>query len=214
MQTPLLEAFTNNFTSLMKHKLISLPKTNLLFLPEMKLNTAFEAGTNTVVFSPAGGLPPLAGTFIVRKTRQLKTLFIQELLTAWAFLRARTQQQERELESTEGLNTTEIPPKMNLDPDLVETSYIVQVDNRFAKIDEIGNKSQPRSVSYIDDDNIASYYIMFGSDINYVHSNSDEEESAAGYRWTPKLLEVKIREMSLEINTSTHLFTALGGSSI
>ena len=34
MQTPLLEAFTNN-TSSMKHKLISLPRTNLLFLPEM-----------------------------------------------------------------------------------------------------------------------------------------------------------------------------------
>ena len=71
----------------------------------------------------------------------------------------------------------------------------------------------PASVSYIDDDNIASYYFSFGSDINYVHSNSDREESAqqviAGPRGT--YLEFKI-ESSLEINTSTHLFTTLGGS--
>ena len=47
MQTPLLEAFTNN-TSSMKHKLISLPRTNLLFLPELRLNTVFESGTKMV----------------------------------------------------------------------------------------------------------------------------------------------------------------------
>ena len=33
LQTPVLEAFTNN-TSLMKSKLISIPRTNLLYLPK------------------------------------------------------------------------------------------------------------------------------------------------------------------------------------
>ena len=38
LQTPVLEAFTNN-TSLMKSKLISLANSNLLYLPVLKLNT-------------------------------------------------------------------------------------------------------------------------------------------------------------------------------
>ena len=36
LQTPILEAFTNN-TSLMNSKLISIPRTNLLYLPVLKL---------------------------------------------------------------------------------------------------------------------------------------------------------------------------------
>ena len=38
LQTPILEAFTNN-TSLMKSKLLSLPDPNLLYLPILKLNS-------------------------------------------------------------------------------------------------------------------------------------------------------------------------------
>ena len=38
LQTPLLEAFTNN-TSLMKSKLLSLPNPNLFYLPILKLNS-------------------------------------------------------------------------------------------------------------------------------------------------------------------------------
>ena len=37
LKSPVLEAFTNN-TSTMKHKLLSIPRTNLRFLPIMKLN--------------------------------------------------------------------------------------------------------------------------------------------------------------------------------
>ena len=46
LQTPILEAFTNN-TSLMKSKLLSLPNQNLLYLPILKLNdqTANAAAT-------------------------------------------------------------------------------------------------------------------------------------------------------------------------
>ena len=211
MQTPLLEAFTNN-TSLMKHKLISLPKTNLLFLPEMKLNTSFEAGTNTVVFVPAGE-PPVAGTFICAADKATEDLIYTRITDGVGILKGENPSAGARIRVDQGLNTTEIPPRMSLDPDLVETSYIVQVDNRFAKIIDVTNLS-PASVSYIDDDNIASYYFSFGSDINYVHSNSDKEDSAqqviAGPRGT--YLEFKI-ESSLEINTSTHLFTTLGGSS-
>ena len=38
LQTPILEAFTNNVAS-MKSKLITISRTNLLYLPVIKLNT-------------------------------------------------------------------------------------------------------------------------------------------------------------------------------
>ena len=38
MQTPILEAFTNNISSC-KSKLITISRTNLLYLPILKLNT-------------------------------------------------------------------------------------------------------------------------------------------------------------------------------
>ena len=37
LQTPIMEAFTNN-TSTMNYKLLSIPRTNLLYLPIMKIN--------------------------------------------------------------------------------------------------------------------------------------------------------------------------------
>ena len=46
LQTPMLEAFTNN-TSLMKSKLLSLSNQNLLYLPMVKLNTVANRSVAT-----------------------------------------------------------------------------------------------------------------------------------------------------------------------
>ena len=45
LKSPVLEAFTNN-TSTMKHKLLSIPRTNLRFLPIMKLNENVSLARN------------------------------------------------------------------------------------------------------------------------------------------------------------------------
>ena len=44
LQTPVLEAFTNN-TSLLKSRLLSIPRNNLLYLPVVKVNEAFDSAT-------------------------------------------------------------------------------------------------------------------------------------------------------------------------
>jgi len=44
MQTPILEAFTNN-TSQLHSKIISIPRTNLIYLPILKLNQVFDTST-------------------------------------------------------------------------------------------------------------------------------------------------------------------------
>ena len=54
LQTPVLEAFTNN-TSLMKSKLVSIPRTNLLYLPILKLNeTRGDLARNTTAAQANG----------------------------------------------------------------------------------------------------------------------------------------------------------------
>ena len=50
LQTPILEAFTNN-TSILKSRLISLPQTNQFYLPVIKLN---PVPTTAVGLSPSG----------------------------------------------------------------------------------------------------------------------------------------------------------------
>ena len=47
LQTPVLEAFTNN-TSLLKSKLLSISRTNLLYLPVIKNNIKSGLGKRTV----------------------------------------------------------------------------------------------------------------------------------------------------------------------
>ncbi len=44
LQTPVLEAFTDNAAS-MKSRLISIPRTNLLYLPMLKLNEVYDSST-------------------------------------------------------------------------------------------------------------------------------------------------------------------------
>lgn len=204
MQTPLLEAFTNN-TSSMKHKLISLPRTNLLFLPEMKLNTVFEVSTSTATHSS------VAGTFLCAVDKETEDA-VYTSTNNTGVLKGENPSSGARIRVDQGLNTTEISASKTLDPDLVETSYIVQIDNRFGRIVDAKSNS-PASVSYIDDDNIASYYFSFGSDINYVYNNQVKEESVqqviSGPRGT--YLEFKV-ESSLELNTNDYLFTTLGGA--
>lgn len=210
MQTPLLEAFTNN-TSSMKHKLISLPRTNLLFLPEVKLNTVFSSETSMVT-----GFAGLSGTFAcaVDKETEDELYKFNSLADGKGILKGENSAGGARIRVDQGLNTTEIPPTRTLDPDLVETSYIIQIDNRFGRIISVVDQT-PANVSYIDDDNIASYYFSYGSETDYVHSNTESEVSATQVIQGPRgtFLQFKLQS-SLEMNTSTHLFTTLGGSKV
>jgi len=202
MQTPVLEAFTNN-TSTMKSKLISISRTNLLYLPVVLLNEntgkgATRASNNifyiavndatentfsdsTVVGSLLFGANPAKGT------------------TSW-------------LRLDQGLNTTEISPALTLDPDLVETQYIIEMDNRFGSIVDINNNAA--AVSFIDDDQVASYYLSRGTDPAFVENTDQQLDSGvdttqviAGPKGT--ILKFKIRS-SLELTTSDYLFQQLG----
>ena len=57
----------------------------------------------------------------------------------------------------QGLDSNyELSPSRNLDSDLVETQYMIEIDNRLGSI--ISKEGQAATPSFIDDDQIATYY--------------------------------------------------------
>ena len=200
LQTPILEAFTDNATAL-KSKLISIPRTNLLFLPVVKVNETFDAATkmhSSGAFFVAVDKDTEDAISVVNG-QNVQGLILGETLRGGSYIRL-----------DQGLDTTEITPSVAIDSDLIETQWIVEIDNRLGKIAS-KTSGQIAKVSYIDDDNIASYFFSLGSDTEYVQENSERNskptETIAGPRGT--ILQFTIGS-SLDLNTSNFLFEQLG----
>tara|TARA_R110002020_G_scaffold464281_1_gene684789 strand:- start:55 stop:969 length:915 start_codon:yes stop_codon:yes gene_type:complete len=204
LTTPVLEAFTDNAAS-MKSKLISIPATNLLYLPIMKLNELYP---KTAMHS--------SGAFMVavdQDTEEAVTIntdgaAVDGIIPGFTLVGGTS------IRSDQGLDTTEISPASTIDSQLLETQYIVEIDNRLGKIVNYKNGNTAK-VSYIDDDNVASYYFTSGVDQDFVRENTDKETSTgtkeviAGPRGT--IFQFSIGA-SLETNTSDFLFTQLGST--
>ena len=207
MQTPVLEAFTNN-TSTMKHKLVSISRTNLLYLPVIELNEVFSVSTKT---EPGLGVNLIA---VDKETEDLGQLILSTTGSAIGLMYGENTGAGSYIRADQGLDTTEIPATFTIDPDLVETQYIVEVDNRFGNLVSVDSNT-PANVSYIDDDNVASYYFSLGTDTEYVMENTETQDLSTQVISGPRgtYLQFKIRA-SLELNTSTYLFEQLGSNAV
>lgn len=196
LQSPVFEAFTNN-TSTMKHKLISIPRTNLLYLPVVKINEVFARSTR--MFS--------SGSFHVAVNKDTEDSFS----TLEGFISGESSTGGTYIRVDQGLDTVEISPNSTIDADLVETQYIIEIDNRLGKI--ISTAGTLARVSFIDDDNIALYYLSLGTDVEFVQENTEREkkptQTIVGPRGT--VLQFSIQS-SLELNTSDFLFDQIGDS--
>lgn len=201
LMTPVLEAFTNN-TSSMKSKLISIPRTNLLFLPVMKINdVADNSAKMNGVFK--------AFLCAVDKDTEDKMgylgssiregIMFGENTTAGSYCRI-----------DQGLDTEDVSSRFTIDHDLNETQYIIEIDNRFGTVMDTSG-AQQASVSYIDDDNIASYYLSLGQDLGFVIENPERDDTMTQVIKGPRgtMIQFKVRS-SLELNTSNYLFDKLG----
>lgn len=210
LQTPVLEAFTNSMSS-MKHRLISIPRNNLLYLPVVKLNGAKQVAPVLfdLVYVTVDGL-----TEGLSSTPGILPLSTGQVQSGVLFGFS-TQANTNYLQLDQGLDTTAIPPSALLDSDLVENQYIIEIDNRFGSIvsPNVANSAQVKAApSFIDDDNIASYYFSLGNDDRFVSKNtntknSDTSEVVAGPRGTS--LQFLIQS-SIELQQSTFLFEQLG----
>lgn len=207
LQVPVLEAFTNNASS-MKSKLVSMSNNNLLYMPVLKLNTNL---TNTKQHS--------SGSHMVAVDRETEGTDAAQTGAAVGYIGTDAVQgimfgQSLEgnnyIRIDQGLDTTEISPKQrSAIRDMIESAYIMQIDNRLGRI--VTANGDRVSEDYIDDDNIA-YYTVDASD-GVVADNGDDSNSTtqtiSGPRGT--ILEFKI-EASLQLQTSTYLFNQLGGT--
>ncbi len=211
LQTPVLEAFTNNGSS-MKNKLITITRNNLLFLPVIKLNNEIS---NVAIPELVQNGFVLAVDSATETFLNLSTLkFNDQLINQQGVINGVSLNGDF-IQVDQGIDNVKIPPTITLDPDLKETQYIVEVDNRLMSlVSSDGNFVFPVP-SYIDDDDMASYYFsqqdnMNDSWIRDIVTNRDNPSQGqviAGSRGTH--LKFLLRA-SLETNTSDYLFNQFG----
>ena len=224
LQTPVLEAFTNN-TSNLNSKLMSISRTNLLFMPVLRLNkTSKTGGTNSkstkMYDRVAGGVS--AGTayktkFVVACDQTTYDVFngaaattIDGVIQGYQHTASVVGGQVR---VDQGMNTSQISALSGLDSDLLETQFIMELDYRLGRLTQ-PNSMGVQNVNFIDDDNIASYYIA-GTD--YISPVDNTESVASASADDPQVfdgprgnsLNFRLRA-STELQYSTYLFTQIG----
>jgi hypothetical protein len=203
LQLPVLEAFTDNAAS-MKSKLISIPRNNLLYLPVIKLNEVYDSSTKKHSATSA---------FVIAvNTSSEDDLEVDSSGVAidGVLMGESPGRGGNRIRVDQGLDTSAISPGRTLDPLLVETQYLVEIDNRLGSIVSEADAT-PAAISYVDDDSMASYYLSRGTDTEYVTEITDTTNSAqqsiAGPRGTKLVFKV---QGSLELNTSAYLFDTIG----
>jgi hypothetical protein len=204
LQTPVLEAFTNNMSS-MKSRLMSYSANDLLFLPVIAIRNAGESA----LYSGFSNYVVLVDE---ETTNALTT--DNNSLDAGLFNGYRPDLGTNLLRTDQGINSLQLSQDSAIDPVLLETQYFVQIDNRLGFIRPQSNAgASAGSVSFqpvsIDNDNIATYIFTLGGGASGTISKIPTGAASAidGPRGTR--LAVKVAA-SLNLRTSTFLFTQLG----
>ena len=225
MQTPVLEAFTNN-TSILKHKLLSMPQTNLLYLPKVKLNDisqpaaviVYSSGTTVDTYTATNGATTGTGTYIVAADKNTgdqltNSTLVKNSSYAGFIYGASPNEISKHIRVEQGLDTTDVSFRKPIG-ELKETQYIIQLDSRLAKLTD-SSTTKTAAVSFIDDDQVASYYLSLGKDGEYVKDltvpSGDSQPTDAVIKG-PKGTSIEFSFLpSDDIETSTALFNEIGG---
>ena len=170
MQTPILEAFTNN-TSLMKSKLVTMDRNNILFLPVLKLNNL--SVNNTEKFNTFDGYYLLADNRTAQLGGQAKII-----TTTPGILYGTSTNNEKttHISVDQGLDTQEggLSIRNRLPGDLLETAFIVKLDHRLLRLQPptalAAGRFEPR---FVDDDAVATYYFSQGDGTDTVYDDRD-----------------------------------------
>tara|TARA_R100001082_G_C4355672_1_gene156744 strand:+ start:572 stop:1504 length:933 start_codon:yes stop_codon:yes gene_type:complete len=207
LQTPVLEAFTNN-TSLLKSKLLSISRTNLLYLPIIKNNT--KSGLGKASVDSGGSILAVAVDQTTVNNAKGDDELPDGIIDGPNVIGASS----KSIVFDQGIESNALGSgeDVALDADLVETQYIIEIDNRFGFLaDPDGAMATP---SFIDDDNIASYFLSTTTNQLYFKSlgqtNASMQDNVllgpVGNR-----LSFLIGP-STNLASSTYLFTQLGST--
>jgi|2_EtaG_2_1085320.scaffolds.fasta_scaffold00764_2 hypothetical protein len=260
LQTPILEAFTNNSAQVKSH-LMTMSRTNVLYMPILKLNTIADGG---LIDGNGGARVQIGTSAYFQRTPATSTAYnyYEDTFasdnkfyvavdddTFNTIARGRNQSNEHKsigsqirglvqgyvptstqdlwlqmIRVDQGLDTNEIAPSIGMDSDLLETAYIVEMDYRLGRIKEAENSSGPAAankvaaVNFIDDDNIATYYLThenyvdrFRSPMNNTDTITDAENKDPQVFAGPRGSTFHFRiQASAELQSSTYLFEQLG----
>ena len=207
LQTPVLESFTNNMSS-MKSRLLSYSRSDLLYLPVILTNTdlqPFLSGLSSYVVlvdeTTVDALTPTNGSSLD-----------DGILNGY-----RPDQGARYVAADQGLDTTEVSNQQTLadiDSTLVETQYFVQIDNRLGQLQSRGSLAEGQNgriqPSSIDDDNIATYIFSTNDNTGVISSPGAGAASSINGPLGTRV-QFKIAA-SLDLRTSTFLFNQLGSA--
>ena len=199
LQTPVLEAFTNN-TSNMKSKLITITRTNILYLPIMLLNSDDSMGGGIGLTTSATygeGIIPVS----VDNTTSDSSTGIKGI----SFIKGDAPGTSNGIVIDQGLDTDALQPSNKIPEDLYESQYQIQMDNRLLSL--TSGTGTSATVSFVDDDSIASYAVpnTFIEDITKL--DKPGESPIVGPRGSRLKFDLKA---SLDTQSGTYLFTTLG----
>ena len=207
LQTPILEAFTNN-TSMMKSKLLSLPNANLLYLPVLRLNSLQQKLTaqgNYVVCVDKA-------TWDNGNTGNTKAIGVDANGPIDGMIYGLdTNGDGTHIVVDSGIDSDAVS---DIDPTLVETSFMIEMDNRLGQIVSKDGKSLPGAAK-VDDDNIAMYVLNLDSVAGGNKFVTNVNQVDFGDADTPlngkiaARLEFKIRS-SQDLRVSNFLFDRIG----
>ena len=208
LQTPVLEAFTNNMSS-MKSKLLSLSNQNLLYLPVIKLNTVANRSVST-----HGD-----GNYVVLVDQNTTDNKPQGLTTSIGFTQAglpnqgmifgvSTDDKGAFIKLDAGIDSTNVT---EIDESLIEIEFQIEIDNRLGSIVDRTGKTFLTPTA-IDDDNIATYIIRKTANSPFVFTPSQEAleaQSSAINGPIASTIEFKIRS-SQDLRVSNFLYDRIG----
>ena len=156
LQTPILEAFTSD-QSLMKSKLITLSRDNILYMPILKVNNKDDSVQPDASLN---GFYLLADTTTATKNNTKVGTHNAGILHG---VREHKADRTTHMDIDQGIDSSDngMNIGVKLDSTLHETSFMVKVDDRLLTLDgflDDGNVVElPRR--FVDDDGIATYYV-------------------------------------------------------
>lgn len=191
MQTPVLEAFTNN-TSLMKSKLVSINRNNILYMPVLKVNS--KASSMHAMYPGMDGYLLTADEKTSLSTVSGVEQNPEDIAAGVMHGPSKLSNPERATTflgidqgivadgTTDGLSIRDKMP-----PDMMETAYLVRMDHRLLRIHAYANEARgnvgPELINqFVDDDAIATYFLAMGDGTKTVWGDRDDHGGGGGGR--------------------------------
>jgi len=197
VQSPVLEAFTNN-TSMLKSKLVTISRTNLLYLPQIVNNTTVGLASNS--------------------TNNILTVLVDQTTVEDVAIAAtgdyingyRIGDTKNPVVMDQGIVSAAIGAGSSvvLDADLTETQFMIEIDNRFGNIWD-GSGATQATPSFVDDDNVATYYLSKSTNKTYFGKSGTKMSGEVLSGPRGNRLQFLVAP-SVDLNSSTYLFTQLG----